>query len=56
MSAATAAGIVLLVVLVVSVAVVGVMFWWGAREDGRDQARIDAELRKSRPPLNGDEP
>jgi hypothetical protein len=52
-SPATAVGIVVTVVLAVSLVIVGVMFWWGAREDGRDQKRIDAELRKSRPP---DEP
>jgi hypothetical protein len=22
------------------------MFWWGAREDGREQKRIDARLRE----------
>jgi hypothetical protein len=46
MSVETGLGIVLTIILVVSVVVVGVMFWWGAREDGRDQERIDAELRK----------
>ena len=46
MSATTALGIILTVVLAVSLVVVGVMFWWGAREDGRDQKRIDARLRK----------
>jgi hypothetical protein len=47
-SAATVAGVILVVVLVLSLAVVGVMFWWGAREDGRDQQRIDAQLRDER--------
>jgi hypothetical protein len=47
-SAATVAGIILVLVLATSLAVVGVMFWWGAREDGRDQQRIDAQLRDKR--------
>jgi hypothetical protein len=57
-SPATAVGIVVTVVLAISLVVVGVMFWWGAREDGRDQARIDAELRKSRDrrPSEADKP
>jgi hypothetical protein len=46
MSPETAAGIVLTVVLGISLVIVGVMFWWGAREDGRDQKRIDAERRR----------
>ena len=37
-----------MLVLATSLAVVGVMFWWGAREDGRDQQRIDAQLRDKR--------
>jgi hypothetical protein len=45
MSAETGVGIVLTIVLVVTLVIVGVMFWWGAREDGRDQKRIDAQLR-----------
>jgi len=45
MSGATAFGVVLTVVLAISLVIVGVMFWWGAREDGRDQERIDAQLR-----------
>ncbi|MGH3142106.1 MAG: hypothetical protein ACRDO9_03090 [Gaiellales bacterium] len=48
MSAAMVAGIILVLVLATSLAVVGVMFWWGAREDGRDQRRIDAQLRDKR--------
>ena len=47
-SAATAAGIILVFVLATSLAVVGAMFWWGAREDGRDQQRRDAQLREKR--------
>jgi hypothetical protein len=46
MSGSTAFGIVLTSVLTISLVIVGVMFWWGAREDGRDQKRIDAELRR----------
>jgi Tfp pilus assembly protein PilX len=54
MSAETAVGIVLVITLVITLVVVGVMFWWGAREDGRDQKRIDAQLRDE--PEDGSEP
>jgi hypothetical protein len=43
-SPSTAFGIILTVALAISIVVVGVMFWWGAREDGRDQKLIDARL------------
>jgi hypothetical protein len=46
MSGETAFGIVLTVVSALTLLVVGVMFWWGAREDGREQRRIDARLRR----------
>lgn len=46
MSAETGVGIVLTIVLVITLVIVGIMFWWGAREDGRDQKRIDAQLRR----------
>jgi hypothetical protein len=45
MSGTTIFGIILTLVLAVSIAIVAVIFWWGAREDGRDQKRIDARLR-----------
>ena len=47
-STTTALGIILTTMLVISVVIVGVMFWWGAREDGRDQRRIDALTRETR--------
>jgi hypothetical protein len=53
MSVTTAIGIVIVVVLSVSVVIVGVMFWWAAREDGRDQRRID-ELREQGREQNDD--
>lgn len=31
-------------ILGITLVITGVMFWWAAREDGRDQKRIDAEL------------
>jgi hypothetical protein len=37
-------GIVLIFVMVVSLVIVLWMFIWAAREDGRDQKRIDARL------------
>jgi hypothetical protein len=42
MSGSTALGIVLIVVSTITLAIVAVMFVWGAREDGREQRRIDA--------------
>lgn len=46
MSGSTALGIVLLAVSVITLAIVGVMFVWGAREDGREQRRINARLSR----------
>jgi hypothetical protein len=40
-----AAGIILSVVSAITIAIVLWMFWWAAREDGRDQKRTDARLR-----------
>jgi hypothetical protein len=45
MSGTTVIGIILTVVFAISIAIVAVMFWWGAREDGRDQKRTNARLR-----------
>ena len=39
-------GIVVIAVSALAVAVVTVMFVWGAREDGRDQKRTNAQLRR----------
>ena len=39
-------GIVLIVVSVVAVAIVTAMFLWGAREDGRDQKRVNERLAR----------
>ena len=41
----TAFFVILSVVSAIAIVIVGVMFWWGAREDGRDQKRRDARLR-----------
>jgi hypothetical protein len=41
----TAAGIILAFVCAVTFVIVLWMFWWAAREDGRDQKRTDASLR-----------
>jgi hypothetical protein len=48
-------GVIVLLVIVsvvsaVTVAIVFVMFWWGAREDGRDQKRRDDRLRQGPDP------
>ena len=40
-----AAGIILAVVSAITIVIVLWMFWWAAREDGRDQKRIDARIR-----------
>jgi hypothetical protein len=48
MSALTLFGIVVLVVTAISVAIVVAMFVWAAREDGRDQRRTDARVRRLR--------
>jgi uncharacterized membrane protein len=45
MSGTTLFGIIVTVVLAISIVIVAVMFWWGAREDGRDQKRTDARVR-----------
>jgi nitrogen fixation-related uncharacterized protein len=45
MSAMIAAGIILAVVSAITIVIVLWMFWWAAREDGRDQKRIDARIR-----------
>jgi threonine/homoserine/homoserine lactone efflux protein len=42
----TAFGIILSVVSVVGIAIVAWMLWWAAREDGRDQKRREARLRR----------
>jgi hypothetical protein len=41
-------GIVLVVVMAFSVAIVIALFLWAAREDGREQERINARLRRGR--------
>jgi hypothetical protein len=41
-----AAGIVLIAVSALGIGVVAWMFLWAAREDGREQRRIDARLRR----------
>ena len=38
-------GIVVIAVSAIAIAIVTVMFLWGAREDGRDQKRTDARVR-----------
>jgi nitrogen fixation-related uncharacterized protein len=45
MSAMTAAGIILAVVSAITIVIVLWLFWWAAREDGRDQKRTNARLR-----------
>jgi hypothetical protein len=40
-----AAWIILCVVSALTIVAVLWMFWWAAREDGRDQKRTDARLR-----------
>jgi hypothetical protein len=49
-SGTTVFGIVLIAVSAITLVIVGAMFVWGAREDGREQRRIDARL--SRRPKN----
>lgn len=46
MSGMTVFGIVLIAFLAMGLAIVAGMFWWGAREDGRDQERTNALLRR----------
>jgi hypothetical protein len=43
-SGSTALGIVLIAVSAITLVIVGVVFVWGAREDGRKQRRTDARL------------
>jgi len=40
-------GIVVIAVSAIAVAIVTVLFVWGAREDGRDQKRTDARVAES---------
>ena len=47
MSGSTVLGIILIAVSAVTLAIVAVMFVWGAREDGREQQRINARLSRS---------
>jgi hypothetical protein len=46
MSGVTVFGIVLSVVSAVGIVLVSWMLWWAAREDGRDQKRRNARLRR----------
>ena len=41
-------GIVVIAGSAIAVAIVTVMFVWGAREDGRDQKRTDARVEANR--------
>jgi hypothetical protein len=56
MSGTTVFGIVLIVFSVLAVSVVAVLFVWGAREDGRDQARLDLRLHRDSKKLPPDAP
>lgn len=46
MSGTTVFGIVVTTFCALGIVVVGALFLWGAREDGRDQERTDARLRR----------
>jgi nitrogen fixation-related uncharacterized protein len=46
MSGMVLLGIVITLSCVVGIVIVGWMFWWAARADGRDQAERDARLRR----------
>jgi hypothetical protein len=46
MSGMIAVGIILVVVSAITIGIVFWMFWWASREDGRDQKRTDARLRR----------
>jgi len=48
MSRMTAVGIIPSVVSTITIVIVLAMFWWAAREDGRDQKRTDARLGRGR--------
>ena len=39
-------GIVLIAFSAITIAILAVMFLWGAREDGRDQRRTNARLAR----------
>ncbi|HEY7692551.1 MAG TPA: hypothetical protein VH816_09430 [Gaiellaceae bacterium] len=41
----TVALVILSVASALAIVIVGVMFWWGAREDGRDQKRRETSGR-----------
>lgn len=45
----TAFGIVLTIVSAISIAIVIALFLWAAREDGREQKRVDERLRGRKP-------
>jgi hypothetical protein len=45
-SGTTVFGIVLIATSAVGITIVAAMFLWGAREDGREQRRIDARLSR----------
>ena len=42
----TGVAIIVTVVSVLGIVIVAAMFWWAAREDGRDQRRRDARLHR----------
>jgi hypothetical protein len=46
-SGTTVFGIVLITFSALGIAIVAVMFLWGAREDGRDQARTNARVART---------
>ena len=46
MSGTTVFGIVLIAFSAITIAILAVMFVWGAREDGRDQRRTNARLAR----------
>ena len=46
MSGTTAFGIVLIAVSTITLVIDPAIFVWGAREDGREQRRIDARLSR----------
>jgi hypothetical protein len=46
MSGTTVFGVVLITFSAVGIAIVAAMFFWGAREDGRDQERTNARLAR----------
>jgi hypothetical protein len=48
MSGMIAVGIIVSVVSAFTIVIVLAMFWWAAREDGREQERRDARVRGGR--------